>query len=548
MKKNHARITGGLAAAFACLLSVSQLHAQISAFTYQGTLSNGGQTADRAFEMRFLLFDSESAGNQIGSTATVAPVDVANGLFNVSLDFGGGSSHLIDQYATHATIAGGQSHQVGQMASWASIGGGKDATVANSVVYATIAGGQGNTVNANHGAIGGGASNTAGGTHSVVPGGQSNSAGGNHSFAAGRQAKANHTGSFVWSDSGATDFASAANNEFAVNASGGVRLVTGGAGLTVDGNAVPAGNGSVTSSHLANDSVTSSHLAADSVNATHIAASSVTSSEIANDTIAAADIDQTSLGVWLKSGSDTYYGSGKVGIGTAAPAVQLHVTGSTALGSIAVTPGSTTGNNDSELIFSENRYATHGCKFFYDGGDNYLKFIGLDNGTETTPWMYFSRVNGRLGISRKPTTESLEVAGDIMATGQIYETSDRRLKKNIQPLENTLEKVREIRPVTFHMKDQPDSSKRKIGVIAQEALEIFPELVNEDGDHLSVSYNQFGVIALKAIQEMDVTINEQKQEIDSLRSRLDKLERLLAAQPATTQKQATQETEAKAQR
>ena len=91
MKKNHARITGGLAAAFACLLSVSQLHAQISAFTYQGTLSNGGQTADRAFEMRFLLFDSESAGNQIGSTATVAPVDVANGLFNVSLDFGAGA-------------------------------------------------------------------------------------------------------------------------------------------------------------------------------------------------------------------------------------------------------------------------------------------------------------------------------------------------------------------------------------------------------------------------------------------------------------------------
>ena len=55
-------------------------------------------------------------------------------------------------------------------------------------------------------------------------------------FAFGSGAYAANTGAFVWSDSTSGVFYSANNNEFAVRASGGVRLVTSGAGMTVDGN------------------------------------------------------------------------------------------------------------------------------------------------------------------------------------------------------------------------------------------------------------------------------------------------------------------------
>ncbi|MBL9176295.1 MAG: tail fiber domain-containing protein, partial [Verrucomicrobiales bacterium] len=71
-----------------------------------------------------------------------------------------------------------------------------------------------------------------------VGGGQRNTASGARSFAAGLGAKALHTGSFVWADSQGGNFESEGFNQFSVRASGGVRLVTGGAGLTLDGAAV----------------------------------------------------------------------------------------------------------------------------------------------------------------------------------------------------------------------------------------------------------------------------------------------------------------------
>jgi hypothetical protein len=56
-----------------------------------------------------------------------------------------------------------------------------------------------------------------------VPGGDNNIAG-LMSFAAGHRAKANHTGAFVWADSTEADFASTAQNQFSIRATGGVRL------------------------------------------------------------------------------------------------------------------------------------------------------------------------------------------------------------------------------------------------------------------------------------------------------------------------------------
>ncbi len=47
------------------------------------------------------------------------------------------------------------------------------------------------------------------------------------SFAAGCRAKANHHGSFVWVDGAEADFESSRDNEFAIRASGGVRVVGG---------------------------------------------------------------------------------------------------------------------------------------------------------------------------------------------------------------------------------------------------------------------------------------------------------------------------------
>jgi len=60
-----------------------------TAFTYQGRLEQGGAPANATCDFQFSLFDALANGLQVGTTQTAATVAVADGLFTVSLDFGG---------------------------------------------------------------------------------------------------------------------------------------------------------------------------------------------------------------------------------------------------------------------------------------------------------------------------------------------------------------------------------------------------------------------------------------------------------------------------
>lgn len=68
--------------------------AQTSTFTYQGRLTDGGTAANGTYQMQFSLFRSLGGNDQIGATLTFdgvgsnpAPVQVANGVFTVELNF-----------------------------------------------------------------------------------------------------------------------------------------------------------------------------------------------------------------------------------------------------------------------------------------------------------------------------------------------------------------------------------------------------------------------------------------------------------------------------
>ena len=100
------------------------------------------------------------------------------------------------------------------------------------------------------------------------------------------------------------------------------------------------------------------------------------------------------------------------------------------------------------------------------------------------------------------------------------DTSDRRLKKNIQNLETVLDKVLKIRPARYQMIDNNPNGMESIGFIAQELKEVFPELVdirasstsnaktNEITDLHGVNYSHLSVIAIKAIQEQQELIQK----------------------------------------
>ena len=72
------------------LLSLSTVFAQGTAFTYQGRLNNNGASAGGSYDLTFTLFATNTSGVALAGPVTNAATAVTNGLFTVTLDFGGG--------------------------------------------------------------------------------------------------------------------------------------------------------------------------------------------------------------------------------------------------------------------------------------------------------------------------------------------------------------------------------------------------------------------------------------------------------------------------
>ena len=81
----HHLLTALLSVAFA-----TALHAQPTAFTYQGQLTDNGAPADGLFDITFTLYDSSGGPTVVGGPVTNAATAAANGMFTVTLDFGAG--------------------------------------------------------------------------------------------------------------------------------------------------------------------------------------------------------------------------------------------------------------------------------------------------------------------------------------------------------------------------------------------------------------------------------------------------------------------------
>jgi len=67
---------------------LSTLHAQGTAFTYQGRLNNGGGAANGSYDLAFTLFATNTSGVAIAGPVTNTAVGVTNGLFTTTVDFG----------------------------------------------------------------------------------------------------------------------------------------------------------------------------------------------------------------------------------------------------------------------------------------------------------------------------------------------------------------------------------------------------------------------------------------------------------------------------
>lgn len=136
-------------------------------------------------------------------------------------------------------------------------------------------------------------------------------------------------------------------------------------------------------------------------------------------------------------------------------------------------------------------------------------------------------------------TTDFAVVGSLLASGNVVAYySDKRLKKDIRPIEDALSKINKISGVTYYSNEVAakygyGDPKRQVGVIAQEIREVLPEVVvpapfdtatGEDGKsysksgegYVTVMYEKMVPLLIEAVKELSAQVKELEDKINDL--------------------------------
>lgn len=271
-------------------------------------------------------------------------------------------------------------------------------------------------------------------------------------------------------------------------------------------------------------------------------------------------------GMTFNDANKFIFTGGNVGIGTDNPASKLDVSATQGPNIIIRDSDGGTGrpgiqfvnnyihyiagdDSDNEIFGFYSGYGstrTFGARLNVHGpaSGNWGKYIGLthdgNNGRIDTDagYLVLQPAGNRVGVGTDAPTQSLDVNGNARFRGIASDaysgvlnrksdgtlttsTSDVRLKENIENLDNSLEKVMQLRGVSFTWKTNPEYGTR-IGFIAQEFEKVIPELVftNEVDGYKGINYAEVTAVLVEAIKEL-------KAENDLLKQRLEKIEALM---------------------
>jgi hypothetical protein len=293
-----------------------------------------------------------------------------------------------------------------------------------------------------------------------------------------------------------------------------------------------------------------------------------TNSTVKLDTVLAG----AGLGLWAQTLTDDHIYNknlGNVGINTNKPIAKLHIKGGSETvriegsnsfltfsaaptgvdGYIGLRSGFTTvGTRDSSGVALQT--AQDGKGLFVNGLSSNVSIGGagsfpqklkvihddngfmLENSGSGHNWEFWVTDNGNLALYNDQFLGGAPAG--VFAINGNYTSSDRRLKKNISNVPSVLAKLNQLEPVKYRFNQESDTAPLSLGLIAQDVQALFPELVaaspvrkNGEGGTLMVNYTGLGVIAVKAIQEQQVQIDQLKSENAYLRTRLDAIEALL---------------------
>ena len=105
----------------------------------------------------------------------------------------------------------------------------------------------------------------------------------------------------------------------------------------------------------------------------------------------------------------------------------------------------------------------------------------------------------------------------VFATNGTINTSDARLKQNIQQVPYGLKELMALNPVAFEWKND-DTHQRKLGLLAQDLQKLIPEVVAGTAqESLGVYYADLIPVLIRAIQEQQATIDALQKQVSALK-------------------------------
>jgi hypothetical protein len=238
---------------------------------------------------------------------------------------------------------------------------------------------------------------------------------------------------------------------------------------------------------------------------------------------------------WLQSRDKGAYGTnynlalnpngGNVGIGNSAPVSTLtvgNVTG-TIPGEITLFP--TNGQYEGGQINIKKSLTGSTADWIIDqyGSTAAEARLRIFNTSEANGFVI--KENGFIGMGNSAPSVRLQVTGDIIANS-IAGSSDARFKTNVSAISNPLQKVLQLRGVTFDWKNKDFparsfSENRSLGFIAQEVENVVPEIVQTEKTaegYKAVQYDKLVALLVEAIKE-------QQKQIESLSIQVKKLQK-----------------------
>ena len=476
------------------LLFACAAFAQTTAFTYQGSLNTSGTPASGNYDFQFALFDAASGGAQLGSTLTRSTVAVANGVFAVSLDFGGqfpGANRFLDisvrttgggaftsliprqlvnsapysvkslnaDNATNATQLGGlapsafiQNTTSPQAASNFNISGngifggnvGIGTTTPNAVLNVVgsqpaLSGGNGSNADSVLKVIGGTGGNTGSGNPQAM--------GGNGANVLIQGGDGGRNPAFDLNDGDGGSITLQPGLARSPAASGKVLLAPNGGNVGIGGNVTVGGTLGVTG-----------NLTASNINSNN------------NMTVGG-----TLFGLGPPGGATLQVGSNIISTGNVTVGGTLGVTGNiSASGTLNV-------NGEALFGFVRTNLAAAGTTPVCTGDALYLRFC----------------------------------------------SSSLRYKKQVQPFTGGLDIVNRLRPIAFVWKE---NGTNDLGLGAEDVAEVEPRLTfrNDKGEIEGIKYNQLSAVFINAIKEQQAQIETLRKANAALNTRLRSVEKRMS--------------------